>query len=79
MTIRLWIREDGERPKALAADATRPPGPGRIVDVDARSADEARRIYAVTLQPEPSEEQDPVGWTDWRRCKRLTQEIAPAK
>ncbi len=73
--IRLWIREDGEQPKAIARDATAAPGPGLIVDVDARNSDEARRIYATTLQTEPLEEQDPQGWIEWRRCRRLVKPL----
>lgn len=76
--IRLWIREDGEQPKAIGRHlgAAPPPGPGKVVDVDARTADEARAVYATTLQAEPSEEQDPKGWTDWRKAKRL---VAPVE
>lgn len=77
--IRLWIREDGQQPKALALVGGIPPGPGKVVDVDTKTSDEARRIYATTLQPEPAEESDPDGWLEWRRCQRLVKEIAPAK
>lgn len=73
--IRLWIREDGEKPKAIARDAAKGPGPGKVVDVDARTADEARRVYATTLQKEPSEELDATGWIEWRRCKRIVREV----
>lgn len=75
MAVRLWIREDGEQPKAIARDATKGPGPGRVVDVVARGTDEARTVYATTLQAEPKEETDPQGWLEWRRCKRLVSEV----
>lgn len=73
--VRLWIRQDGEQPKALALVATKGPGPGRVVDVAARSADEARLICAAAQQDEPKEEDDPQGWLEWRRCKRLVSEV----
>lgn len=82
--IRLWIREDGEQPKAIGRHpgAAPPPGPGKVVDVDAKTSDDARRVYATTLQDEPSEEQDPEGWIEWRRCGRLVKPVEivrPAK
>lgn len=75
--IRLWIREDGEQPKAIGRHpGAKPPGPGKVVDVDTKTSDEARRVYATTLQAEPPEEQDPEGWLEWRKCKRLVSEVA---
>ena len=41
--IHLWLREDGELPKAVAAGAA-PPGPGPVVAVRARTADLARAL-----------------------------------
>lgn len=75
--VRLWIREDGERPKAIARDATSGPGPGAVVEVRADSADDARLIYATSRGKEPDELGDPQGWLEWRRCKRLVTEISP--
>lgn len=54
--IHLWLREDGEPPKALQA-GTRPPGPGRVVAVRVAKlggapANEARAIVARALAPE---------------------------
>lgn len=74
--IRLWIRQDGEQPKALARDAVKAPGPGRIVDVQARSADEARRLYALAQLVEPVETEDPDGWLAWRAARRAVTEVA---
>ena len=73
--VRLWIREDGEQPKAIGLGATAGRGPGRVVDVDARSVVEARAIFCVSLQAEPIEETDPLGWLDWRRAQRLVHEV----
>jgi len=75
--VRLWIRE-GAPPKAVARDATRPPGPGRLVDVEARSAEAARATYALSQAPEPSEEQDPHGWLAWRAAQRAVREVSRA-
>lgn len=73
--IRLWIRQDGEQPKALPRDAAKGPGPGAVMDVEARSADEARALYALSVRPEPSEADDPQGWLEWRRAKRSVREV----
>lgn len=76
--VRLWIREDGEEPKAVAGDATKAPGPGRLVDVEASSAKAARAIYARAQLAEPSEELDPEGWIAWRAARRAVMEVASA-
>lgn len=74
-TVRLWIRQDGEQPKAVACDATKAPGPGVLVDVvGAKSADAARAVYALAQRPEPSEADDPQGWTEWRAARRAVKE-----
>lgn len=44
--VHLWAREDGEQPKAIAP-GSKPPGPGRVYAVRARSSDEARRTLAA--------------------------------
>ncbi len=83
MTVRLWIRRDlrpdgsPEPPKALALDQTQGPGPGRVVDVDARTANEARRLLALASTDEPSEELDPDSWTAWRAARRAVREVTP--
>lgn len=48
MEVHLWIREDGQEPKAIQA-GTKPPGPGAVVAVrvsslQGRPAHEARQI-----------------------------------
>lgn len=73
--VRLWIRQDGEKPKAVARDATKAPGPGFLVDVEAKSADVARALYALALRDEPDEAKDPQGWLSWRAAKRAVREV----
>ncbi len=74
--VRLWIREDGEQPKAVALDATKGPGPGRLVDVlGTRNADDARKLLAVALSAEPSELKDASGWVAWRAARRAVVEL----
>lgn len=73
--VRLWIRQDGEAPKAVASDASAAPGPGVLVDVEAKSADAARALYAMTQRPEPREQDDPQGWLEWRAAKRAVREV----
>lgn len=71
--VRLWIREDGEQPKALPGDVTAGPGPGAVVDVQARSSREAREVYARATAADVSEETDPQGWLAQRAArKRIT-------
>jgi len=49
-TVYLWVREDGEQPKAIEK-GSRPLGPGRVVEVSGvRSCDDARRTYALSRQ-----------------------------
>lgn len=43
--IRLWVRA-GDRPKVIV---DRPRGPGEVYDVEARTADEARRTLVLSL------------------------------
>ncbi|HYE92700.1 MAG TPA: hypothetical protein VEA38_16840 [Terriglobales bacterium] len=76
MIVRLWIREDGEQPKAVAIDATKGPGPGAIFDVTARSADEARSLYACSRRTEPDQDADPAGWIEWKHAKRAVKEVS---
>ncbi len=81
MRVRLWIRQDGEQPKAVAIDATKAPGPGRLVDVEAKNPDEARRVFALSRAPEPDEQQDGERWLAWRSARRLVTHLdgqAPA-
>lgn len=73
--IRLWIRQDGEQPKAVARDATRAPGPGRLVDVEARTPDEARRVYELSAAEEPDEQKDGERWLAWRAARRAVKGV----
>jgi len=50
MSVRLWIREDGFRPRAIGIEYKAGPGPGKVVDiVGAKTADEARSVYSQSL------------------------------
>lgn len=72
MRVRLWVRADDADPKAVARDAATPPGPGALVDVlGARTADDARRVYACSLTLEPDQDQDGEGWLAWTRARRV--------
>ena len=73
--IRLWVRQDGQQPKALARDATAAPGPGRIVDVHAASADAARDTYATATGPVPDEDKTPQAWLEHRQALKRVQEV----
>lgn len=75
MRVRLWIRLDGEAPKAVARDATKAPGPGRLVDVSAPSPDEARRVYELAQADEPDEKKDGTRWLAWRAARRAVVEV----
>lgn len=69
MLVTLWIREDGQQPKAIEPEAT-PPGPGIVVRVQARSVADARETFRIAEMSEPQEDQDPQGWLAWRAAKR---------
>lgn len=76
--VRLWARQDNNdenRPKALALDATKGPGPGRVYDVRTSSVPEAKRLLALFLSPEPDEQTDGAGWLAWRQAKRDVCEV----
>lgn len=73
--VRLWIRTDGEQPKAVARDAVRAPGLGRLVDVDARTANEARRLFALTQQAEPDRRANKALWLEWDEARERVREV----
>lgn len=73
--VRLWAREDGEQPKAIALDALRGPGPGKVYDVQAQGSNEARRTLALFLSPEPDEQRDAQAWLAWRAANRSVREV----
>ena len=73
--VRLWIRADGGEPKAIGQDLAAGPGPGEVVDVSARSAREARSLYATACQAEPDELKDPEGWLAWRKACRAVRKV----
>jgi hypothetical protein len=72
-TVYLWLRQDGESPKAIQAGA-KPPGPGKVVAVEANSSEEARRVYALASR-EVSEEGDPEGWFESRQARKRVREV----
>lgn len=73
--VRLWKREDGEQPKALALDATKGPGPGRVFEVTAPSADAARELLKLALGAEPDRKADKARWVDWDTARELVREV----
>lgn len=79
--VRLWKREDGEQPKALALDGRPPMGPdgkplpGRLYNVTAPSADAARDVLALFLAPEPDRKTDKARWLDWDTARDLVREV----
>jgi len=73
--IRLWIRQDGEAPKAVAREAKTPPGPGRLVDVVACNPSEARKTYALSVADEPDEQKDGDRWLAWRAARRAMKGV----
>ena len=75
-TVRLWVREDGEEPKAIPGDGSLPPGPGLVVDVEARSSREARQLLSLATGPEVLEVKDPSGWLEQRQARRLVKPVA---
>jgi hypothetical protein len=60
----MWAREDGEKPKAIER-GSRPRGPGRVFEVEATSAEDARSSLARFLGPEPDRRTDRAAWNDW--------------
>lgn len=75
--VRLWVdREDGQEPKAVARDAVSPPGPGRLVDVFANSAKDARAFYAIAQRPEPDRRTDKQGWVEWDDARDRVREVS---
>ncbi len=90
-TIRLWLREDLDREgkrqpsKALARDAETKPGPGRVVDVEARSVAEARRVLALAGAPAPDRKVEPKAWAERLNALEAVRDVelplvaAPAK
>lgn len=75
MRIRLWRREDGEAPKAIAIDAPKGPGPGRVFDVTAKSAAAAREVLALYLSPEPDRRVERERWLAWDESRDLVSEV----
>lgn len=75
MRVRLWAREDGEQPKSIGLTATKGPGPGKVYDVQARTANEARAILAAFFCAEPDELRDPDSWIAWRAARRAVREV----
>lgn len=76
MAIRLWIRQDKtakgslEEPKAVAIDATTAPGPGELVDVDAPTPAEARRVLKLArMKQVPDRKDDRETWNAWDDAK----------
>ena len=67
--VRLWIRTDGEQPKAVAEHTRRAPGPGALVDVEARSAEEARAVFKLYGSEEPNRKTDREGWLSWDEAR----------
>lgn len=77
--VRLWVRP-GAPPKAAELLARAPRGPGRLVDVDARTADEARALLAIAQQPEPADRTTRAGreaWLDWIDARERVREVTP--
>jgi hypothetical protein len=75
MHFRMWKREDGEEPKALALDAKKGPGPGRLYDVTARSAKAAREVLALHLSAEPDRKAERERWLAWDEARELVREV----
>jgi hypothetical protein len=76
--FRMWARSDGQdenRPKAISLDAKHGPGPGRVYDVRARSANDARRVLALFLADEPDRKADREGWLNWDEARDAVQEV----
>lgn len=76
--FRMWARTDGQdenRPKAVALDAVRGPGPGSVYDVRARSAVEARRVLGLFLSTEPDRKADRARWIDWDEARDAVVEV----
>ena len=70
LSDRLWVREDGEQPKAIPGDGSLPPGPGLVVDVAARSSEEARQVYGLAAAEDVNEAKDADGWNEQRKARR---------
>ncbi len=81
MKIRLWVREDlnekgrREDPKAIPCDATTAKGPGRIFDVEAPNATEARAVLAVALAKEPDRKTQRAQWRAWEDAMERVLEV----
>lgn len=73
--IRMWLRQDGGEPKAVARSAVLGPGAGRLVDVTAASSAEARAILARVGAEEPDQDADGDGWLAWSRAQRAVREV----
>lgn len=83
MAIRLWIRQDKtskgalEEPKAVAIDATTAPGPGELVDVDAATPAEARRVLKLArLKEAPDRKKDRETWNLWDDARDRVRPVA---
>lgn len=73
--VRLWVRTDGEEPKSIGLEAKKGPGPGRVFDVRARSADEARGVLALALGAEPDKRANRARWNDWDEARERVEEV----
>lgn len=73
--VRLWIREDGEQPKAVARNATEAPGPGVLVDVKCYTARRARELYALSLEPEPDHATKRDEWLSWNEARESVRGV----
>lgn len=64
LTVWLWAREDGEKPK-LIARGTKPPGPGMVYEIRASGREDARITLDLFLAPEPDRKIDRPRWNEW--------------
>lgn len=85
--VHLWLRDDGEPPKAIEAGAT-PPGPGRVVAVRVTKlggtpAEEARNTLRTAETPFPAEPAHDAPDSEWEahgeRLADITRERERAR
>lgn len=77
--VRLWVREDGEQPKAqekAPGAVTTPAGPGLVVDVEARGADDARALLGRAAAEDADEQKEPQRWLEQRAARRRVRPLA---
>ena len=75
--MHLWVPEDRAkwgRPRVIEV-GSKPPRPGKVYELQAKSANDARRIFALVDGGEPDRKTERSRWLDWDDVKDSVREV----